>query len=47
MVAKGYLTKLLANGAVKSFILRHEPEILAHFELVVNTARMEEALHQR
>jgi|AntAceMinimDraft_1070359.scaffolds.fasta_scaffold25854_3 ParB-like chromosome segregation protein Spo0J len=47
MVAKGYLTKLLANGAVKSFIERHEPEILAHFELVVNTVSMEEALHQR
>lgn len=47
MVAKGFLTKLLANGAVKSYIGRHELEILAHQflahqELVVNTVSMEE-----
>ena len=47
MVAKGYLTKLLANGAVKSYIGRHEPEILTHLELVVNTVSMEEAVQQR
>ena len=28
VVAKGYLTKLVGNDAVKSFIFRHEPEIL-------------------
>jgi len=32
----------LANGAVKSYIGRHEPEILTHLELVVNTVSMEE-----
>ncbi len=32
-----YLTKLLTNEAVKSCIARHEPEILIHLELVVNT----------
>jgi len=47
VVAKGYLTKLLANGAVKSYISRHEPEILTHLELVVNTVSMEEAVQQQ
>ena len=47
VVAKGYLTKLLANEAVKSYIGRHEPEILEHLELVVNTVSMEEAVQQR
>ena len=42
VMAKGYLTKLLGNEAVKSFIGRHEPEILEHFELVVNTVSMED-----
>ena len=47
VVAKGYLTKLLGNDAVKSYITRHEPEILEHFELVVNTVSMEEAVQQQ
>ncbi len=47
VVAKGYLTKLLANEAVKSYIGRHEPEILIHLELVVNTVSMEEAVQQQ
>ena len=47
MVAKGYLTKLLVNGAVKSDIGRHEPEILTHLELVVNTVSMEAAVQQQ
>jgi len=47
VVAKGYLNKLLANEAVKSFIERREPEILEHFELVVNTVSMEEAVQER
>lgn len=42
-----YLTKLLASGAVKSYIDRHEPEILTHLELVVNTVSMEEAVQQQ
>ena len=46
VVAKGYLTKLLTNEAVKSYIGRHEPEILTHLELVVNTVSMEEAVQQ-
>ena len=47
MVAKGYLTKLLVNEAVKSYIGRHQPEILTHLELVVNTVSMEEAVQQQ
>ena len=47
MVAKCYLTRLLAIGAVKSNIGRHEPEILTHLELVVNTVSMEEAVQQQ
>lgn len=44
VVAKGYLTKLIGNEAVKAFIQKYEPEILGHFELVVNTVSMEEAI---
>ena len=47
VVAKGYLTKLLANEAVNSYIQRHEPDILEQFELVVNTISMEEAVQQQ
>jgi len=47
VVAKGYLTKLLANAAVKSYIERREPEILSHRELVANTVSMEEAMQQQ
>ena len=45
-MAKGYLTKLLANEVVKDYIERAEPHILEQFELVVNTVSMEEALQQ-
>ena len=47
VVAKGYLTKLLANEAVKSYIGRHEPEIMTHLKLVVNTVSMEVAVQQQ
>ncbi len=47
VVAKGYLNKLLANAAVKSYIERKEPEILSHLELVANTVSMEEAVQQQ
>lgn len=46
VVAKGYLTKLTGNAAVKSYVVQHAPEILKQFELVVNTLSMEEALQQ-
>lgn len=41
------MTKLLGNDAVKSYITRHDPEILEHFELVVNAVSMEEAVQQQ
>ena len=47
VLAKGYLTKLLSNEAVNSYIDRHEPEILEHFKLVVNTVSMEEAVQEQ
>lgn len=47
VLARGYLTKLLANAAIRSFIERQEPEILEHFELVINTVSMEEAIEQK
>jgi hypothetical protein len=46
VLARGYLTKLLANAAIRSFIERQEPEILEHCELVLNTVSMEEAIEQ-
>jgi hypothetical protein len=47
VVAKGYLTKLLANAAVKSYIERKEAKILSHLELVANTVSMAEAVQQQ
>ncbi len=38
---------MVANEAVKSYIGRHEPEILTYLELVVNTVSMEEAVQQQ
>jgi hypothetical protein len=47
VVAKGYLTKLVGNEAVRSWLSRHAPEILEQFDLVINTTSMEEAMEQR
>lgn len=47
VVAKGYLTKLVANEAVRSWLDRNTPEILEQFELVINTTSMEEAMEQQ
>ena len=38
------MTKLPSNEADNSYILRHEPDMLAQFELVANTGSMEEAV---
>lgn len=46
VVAKGYLKKVLANEAVRSYVQRHALEILEQFELVLNTISMEEAVEQ-
>ncbi|MCC5966667.1 MAG: hypothetical protein JJU24_11060 [Natronohydrobacter sp.] len=47
VVAKGYLTKLVGNEAVRSWLSRHTPEILEQFDLVINTTSMEEAMEQQ
>ena len=47
VVARGYLTKLMGNTAVKSYVGKHAPEILEQFELVVNTLSMEESLQNQ
>ena len=47
VVAKGYLTKMLGNVAVRSWLSRHAPEILEQFDLVINTTSMEEAMEQQ
>jgi len=47
VVAKGYVTKLVGNEAVRSWLARTAPEILEQFELVINTTSMEEALDQQ
>ena len=47
VVAKGYITKLVGNEAVRSWLARTAPEILEQFELVINTTSMEEALDQQ
>ena len=46
-MAKGFPTKLLAKDAAKSFIKRHEPDILEQFELVSDTVSLGEALQQQ
>ncbi len=47
MVAKGYITKLVGNEAVRSWLTRTAPEMLEQFDLVINTTSMEEALDQQ
>jgi hypothetical protein len=42
--AAGYIAKLLSNAAAQSDILRNELNMLAQFELVVNTVSLEEAV---
>jgi hypothetical protein len=44
-VAKGYLSKLTKNQAVREYLSRHYSEVLDTFELVVNTVSMEQAVH--
>ncbi len=41
VVAMGYLTKLLLNDAIKSYIGCNEPAIQTHLDLEVNTVSME------
>jgi ParB-like chromosome segregation protein Spo0J len=47
VVAKGYLTKMVGNDAVRSWLSRHASEILEQFDLVINTTSMEEAVERQ
>lgn len=47
VLTKGFITKLLTNEAVREYIDQYEPDILDHFEMVVNTISMEEAVQQQ
>ena len=40
VVAKGYLTKLLANEAVRRYLAQHQPEILDEFQALVDTVAL-------
>lgn len=42
-MTKGYLPRLIANDAVKRYLNQHQPEILAEFEVIVDTAAINEA----
>jgi ParB-like chromosome segregation protein Spo0J len=44
VVAKGYLSKMLGNEAVRAYISRHALESLEQFELVLNAVSIVEAL---
>ena len=41
VVAKGYLTKLLANEAVRRYLSHHQPEILSEFQALVDTVALD------
>ncbi|WP_276611846.1 hypothetical protein [Rhodoferax bucti] len=41
------MTKLVGDEAVKSFMFRHESEILEQVELAANTVSTEEAVQQQ
>lgn len=41
VLARGYLQKLLENAHVRDFLNRHQPEILAEFETIVQTVSLE------
>ncbi len=41
VLAKGYLAKLLENKAVSRFLLKHQPDVLAEFESIVQTTSLD------
>ncbi|MCX7143815.1 MAG: ParB N-terminal domain-containing protein [Proteobacteria bacterium] len=43
VVAKGYLTKLLGNEAVRRYLTQHQPEILGEFQALVETVALDSA----
>ncbi|GAB2871837.1 plasmid partitioning protein RepB C-terminal domain-containing protein [Paraburkholderia jirisanensis] len=42
VLAKGYLGKLLENGAVGDYLRQHQPDLLSEFETLVETASIEQ-----
>lgn len=44
VVARGFLAKLLENEAIQEFIGGAQPEILAHFQMIVSAATIEEEI---
>ncbi len=41
VLAKGYLTKLLRNESVAAYLRSKEPDLLAEFELIVQSTALE------
>ncbi len=42
VLAKGYLTKLLENGAVARYLRQRQPEVVAEFELIIKTTALDQ-----
>ncbi|MFZ6673661.1 plasmid partitioning protein RepB C-terminal domain-containing protein [Undibacterium sp. Xuan67W] len=42
VLAKGYLTKLLENGAVTRYLRQRQPEVVAEFELIIRTTALDQ-----
>lgn len=42
VLAKGYLTKLLGNGAVARYLRQRQPEVVAEFELFIKTTALDQ-----
>ena len=40
-VAKGYLSQILANAAVKRYVTAHQPEVLEEFQRLVDMVALE------
>ena len=47
VVAKGYLTKLLANDAVRRYLNQHQPEILMEFQALVDTEALDPGILEK
>lgn len=43
-VAKGYLSRLLSNGAVRRYLNQNQPDILAEFAAIVETTTVDDVL---
>jgi hypothetical protein len=42
VLAKGYLTKLLANSSVARHLRQRQPEVVAEFELIIKTTALDQ-----